>query len=105
MVMIIETLKQRLTHQGFDGLYCTTRACSCQVQDLMHCGRRPLTTDGEIAGCKPGYKHFDPRDHELYGRRFKDWAIFPSKNEPAFEEWYRLSSGVRSVPAIAGGAS
>jgi hypothetical protein len=50
-----------LKRGGFDGLYMPGE-CACLRNDLAPCGYHEAEPgDDWINGCKPGYKHDDPR--------------------------------------------
>lgn len=58
---IIATTRIKLSANGFDGLYCDSE-CACELEDIAPCGMVEVGSDySYINGCKPGYKHVDPR--------------------------------------------
>lgn len=65
----LRNIRIKLDRAGFDGLYVSGE-CACLKEDLAPCGQCDADNAGWINGCKPGWRHKDPRP----GRK-EGWAI------------------------------
>lgn len=83
VIDIRDDVKDKLTAQGFTGLYCSGE-CACHTDDIAPCGE-VNREKGEkyLNGCKPGYKHHDPLNP-------RNWVVQANKEEPTSEEWDEL---------------
>lgn len=52
-----DTMKEKLSENGYDGLYSNFAGCGCEVDDLMPC-------EYDQGNCEPGYKVQCPGDGE-----------------------------------------
>jgi hypothetical protein len=84
---VIKIVRDKLEAEGFTGLFYPAE-CACECSDLAPCGNTEKSGNGYINGCKPGYKHFDPRpEHSKFG----DFAIWGQKEAPSAAQWESFS--------------
>lgn len=76
----LNSVKAKLEQGGYSGLY-RSGECGCELSDLAPCGECRADKDGYINGCRPGYKHVDPRS------RFNDFAVTDEKEMPTEDEF------------------
>ncbi|MDO8414842.1 MAG: hypothetical protein Q7S87_01375 [Agitococcus sp.] len=86
-VTVIKLVRQKLESEGFTGLFYSGE-CACECADLAPCGNAEKSANGFINGCKPGYKHFDPRPEHA---KFGDFAIWEQQEAPTAEQWNTFS--------------
>ena len=76
-------VRVKLIAGGFTGLVAPG-ACGCEISDLAPCGDSELSGNGYINGCKPGFKHADPKGNAA------NWIVSTSADAPSdeqFEAW------------------
>lgn len=69
----IKSIRLKLERGGYDGLYAAGE-CACLNAELAPCGSCDADDEGWINGCRPGYRHDDPRPGHA-----GEWAIGSSK--------------------------
>lgn len=78
----IDSIKIRLEHGGFTGLYAPSGECGCALDDLAPCGNCTKDNAGWINGCVPGHLHHDPRSGHGH-----EWAISRSKTPMSAQDF------------------
>lgn len=84
---IIASTRAKLKANEFEGLFWEGE-CACELSDLAPCGNATCgqNDDGDyINGCKPGYKHIDPRPE-----RGGHWCIGSKKEPLTIKDWEQM---------------
>jgi hypothetical protein len=84
---VMKVVEMRLDRGGFTGLFYPGE-CACERSNLAPCGEYRHDKGGFINGCKPGFKHLDPRPEHS---KFFDFGVFEHKEPPTAEQWDELS--------------